>query len=49
MLRKTAAEIAKIAMQDLDMITDDDKIYVIDRSKFLREPERCRAEIKEKS
>ena len=35
-------------MQDLGLITDDDKTYVIDRSKLRRERKRCRAEIKKK-
>ena len=35
-------------MQDLGLITDDDKAYVIDRSKLRRERERCRAEIRKK-
>ena len=35
-------------MQDLGLITDDDKTYVIDRSKLRRERERCRAEIRKK-
>ena len=43
-----AAAIANSVMQDLGLITDDDKTYVIDRSKLRRERERCRAEIRKK-
>ena len=45
---RAAAAIANSVMQDLGLITDDDKTYVIDRSKLRRERERCRAEIRKK-
>ena len=45
---RAAAAIANSAMQDLGLITDDDKTYVIDCSKLRRERERCRAEIRKK-
>ena len=45
---RAAAAIANSVMQDLNLITDDDKTYVIDRSKLRRERERCRAEIRKK-
>ena len=45
---RAAAAIANSVMQDLGLITDDDKTYVIDRSKLQRERERCRAEIRKK-
>ena len=35
-------------MQDLGLITDDYKTYVIDRSKLQSERERCRAIIRKK-
>ena len=45
---RAAAAIANSVMQDLGLITDDDKTYVIDRSKLRRERGRCRAEIRKK-
>ena len=45
---RTAAAIANSVMQDLGLITDDDKTYVIDHSKLQREQEQCRAEIRKK-
>ena len=45
---RAAAAIANSVMQDLGLITDNDKSYVIDRSKLRRERERCRTEIREK-
>ena len=45
---RAAAAIANSVMQDLALITDDDKTYVIDRSKLRRERERCRAVFREK-
>ena len=45
---RAAAAIANSVMQDLGLITDDDKTYVIDRSKLRKERERCRAEIRKK-
>ena len=45
---RAVAAIANSVMQDLGLITDDDKTYVIDRSKLRRELERCRAVIREK-
>ena len=45
---RAAAAIANSVMQDLGLITDDDKTYVIDRSKLRRERERCRAVFREK-
>ena len=45
---RAAAPIANSVMQDLGLITDDDKTYVIDRSKLRREREQCRAEIRKK-
>ena len=45
---RSAAAIANSVMQDLGLITDDNKTYVIDRSKLRRERERYRAEIRKK-
>ena len=45
---RAAAAIANSVMQDLSLTTDDDKTYVIDRSKLRREREQCRAEIRKK-
>ena len=45
---RAAAAIANSVMQDLGFITENDKTYVIDRSKLRRERERCRTEIREK-
>ena len=45
---RAAAAISNSVMQDLGLITDDDKTYVIDRSKLRRERERCRPEIRKK-
>ena len=45
---RAAAAIANSVMQDLGLITDNDKTYVIDRSKLQRERQRCHAEIRKK-
>ena len=45
---RAPAAIANSVMQDLGLIIDDNKTYVIDRSKLRRERERCRAVIREK-
>ena len=45
---RAAAAIANSVMQDLGFITENDKTYVIDRSKLRRERERSRTEIREK-
>ena len=42
---KAAAAIANSVLVDVGIITEDDKVCVIDRSKLRRERERCRQEI----
>ena len=41
---RAAAAIANSVMQDLGFITENDKTYVIDRSKLRREREQCRTD-----
>ena len=45
---RAVAAIANSVMQDLGFITENDKTYVIDRSKLRREREQSRTEIREK-
>ena len=45
---RAAAAIAYSVIQDLGFITNNEKTYVIVRSKLRRERERCRTEIEEK-
>ena len=44
---RAAAAIANSVLQDVGLITEDNKTNVIDRSKLRRERERCRNEIRE--
>ena len=45
---RAAVAIANSVMQDLGFITENDKTYVIDRSRLRRERGRNRTEIREK-
>ena len=45
---RAAAAIANSVLVDVGLVTDDDRSYVIDRSKLRRERDRCREDIREK-